>query len=152
MTIKTAFTQSGTDKLTCHGYHRFYDQFFQPLYGKPVRMLEVGVLGGYALHAWQTAFDASQSTIYGVSWPPADDVWTGDLHDNVHILSRDQSDCGQLDEIGRTVGQAPLDLVIDDGSHHPEHQLNILVKLFPLLAPCGLYVIEDIETSRRRTR
>ena len=145
--IKTAFTQSGTDKLTRHGYHRFYDQFLQPLYGKPVRMLEVGVLGGDSLHAWQTVFDAAQSTIYGVSWPPADNVRTGDLHDNVHILYRDQSDCGQLDDIGRTVGQAPLDLVIDDGSHHPEHQLKTLVKLFPLVAPGGFYVIEDTETS-----
>ncbi len=45
------------------------------------------------------------------------------------------------------VGEKDLDLVIDDGSHEPGHQLKTLVKLFPRVAPGGLYVIEDIETS-----
>ena len=143
--IKHVFAQSGTDKLTRHGYHRFYDQFLQLLYGRPIHMLEVGVQGGDSLHAWQSLFDSKQSTIYGVSWPPT--VKTDDLHDNVRILYRDQSDCVHLDEVCAAVGRAPLDLVIDDGSHNPEHQLKTLVKLFPLVAPGGFYVIEDIETS-----
>ena len=119
LSIKAAFAQSGTDKLTRHGYHRFYDQFLQPLYGQPVRMLEVGVLGGDSLHAWQTVFDAPRSTIYGVGWPAAVNVRTGGLHDNVHIMFRDQSNCGHLDDVANILGPDPLDLVIDDGSHIP---------------------------------
>ena len=132
LSIKAAFAQSGTDKLTRHGYHRFYDQFLQPLYGQPVRMLEVGVLGGDSLHAWQTVFDAPRSTIYGVGWPAADNVRTGGLHDNVHIMFRDQSNCGHLDDVANTVGPDPLDLVIDDGSHIPEHQLGEQASCSPL--------------------
>ena len=106
-------------------------------------MLEVGVLGGDSLHVWQTVFDAPRSTIYGVGWPAADNVRTGGLHDNVHIMFRDQSKCGHLDDVANTVGLDPLDLVIDDGSHIPEHQLKTLVKLSPLVAPGGYYLLQE---------
>jgi hypothetical protein len=146
ISIKPTFAASGTDKLSRHGYHRFYDQFLQPLYGTPVRMVEIGVLSGKSLHAWQTVFDAKRSNIYGVSWPPTEQV-KSQLDANVHVLFRDQSNCEHLDEIASTVGAEPLHLVIDDGSHEPGHQLKTLVKLFPRVAPGGFYVIEDIETS-----
>jgi hypothetical protein len=144
--IKPIFAASGTDKLPRHGYHRFYDQVLQHLYGHPIRMVEIGVLDGDSLKAWQTMFDADKSTIYGISWPETVQV-KNKLDANVHVLYRDQSNCMHLDDIARTVGEKALDLVIDDGSHEPGHQLKTLVKLFPRVAPGGLYVIEDIETS-----
>jgi hypothetical protein len=39
---------------------------------------------------------------------------------------------------------AKPDIIIDDGSHRPDHQLISLVTLFPYLAADGIYVIEDI--------
>jgi len=36
-----------------------------------------------------------------------------------------------------------LDIIIDDGSHHGEHQLISFNTLFPLLSPGGFYIIED---------
>lgn len=145
LSIKSSFAASHTDKLGRHGYHRFYDQFLQPLYGKPVRMVEIGVQSGFSLGAWQTMFDSVQSTIFGVGWPKIDEV-KSKLDDNVRILFRDQSNCTHLTELVDIIG-APLDLVIDDGSHEPGHQLKTLVKLFPLLSPGGFYVLEDIECS-----
>lgn len=59
--VKPAFAASGTDKLPRHGYHRMYDQFLQHLYGRPVRMVEIGVRNGESLSAWQTMFDADKS-------------------------------------------------------------------------------------------
>jgi hypothetical protein len=38
-------------------------------------------------------------------------------------------------------------LIIDDGSHIPEHQLSTFNTLFDILLPGGTYIIEDIETS-----
>jgi hypothetical protein len=146
VSIKPTFAETGTDKLTRHGYHRFYDLFLQPLYGKPVRMLEVGVKGGKSLRSWQNVFDAEHSTIYGVSWPKTVAL-KAHLGPNVHVMHRDQSNCDHLDDIAATAGAEPLDLVIDDGSHEPSHMLKTLVKLFPRLAPGGFYVIEDVETS-----
>ena len=39
------------------------------------------------------------------------------------------------------------DIIIDDGSHIPGHQLTSLACLLPALNPGGLYVIEGLETS-----
>ena len=39
------------------------------------------------------------------------------------------------------------DLVINNGSHVPRHQLVSFVALYPFVCPGGMYVIEDIESS-----
>ena len=42
---------------------------------------------------------------------------------------------------------ARSEVVIDDGSHRPEHILETFRILFPLLADGGIYAIEDTQTS-----
>lgn len=60
----------------------------------------------------------------------------------------DQSNTSQLNYIIEDIGKASLDLIIDDGSHIPWHQVLTFDVLFrELLAPGGTYIIEDIETS-----
>jgi hypothetical protein len=43
-----------------------------------------------------------------------------------------------------------FDLVIEDGSHIPQHQAICLAETFPLVRPGGLYVLEDLQTSHAR--
>jgi hypothetical protein len=38
----------------------------------------------------------------------------------------------------------PFDIVIDDGSHVPHDQFLTFWRLFPFVAPDGIYVIEDV--------
>ena len=38
-------------------------------------------------------------------------------------------------------------MVIDDGSHVPEHQVISFEALWPSVKPGGIYVVEDVETS-----
>ena len=38
-------------------------------------------------------------------------------------------------------------VIIDDGSHVPEHQALTIETIWPTLRPGGIYIIEDIETS-----
>ena len=46
------------------------------------------------------------------------------------------------------LGDAPFDIIIDDGSHVPWHQIFTLESIFHTwLKPGGLYIIEDLETS-----
>ena len=40
-----------------------------------------------------------------------------------------------------------FDLIIDDGSHYPSHQLTTFKKLYKNIAPGGLYIIEDLDLS-----
>jgi hypothetical protein len=45
------------------------------------------------------------------------------------------------------VRHGPFDIIIDDGSHHWNHQITTLQQLFPFLKPGGFFVVEDIDTS-----
>lgn len=38
-------------------------------------------------------------------------------------------------------------IIIDDGSHVPSHQWNTFLALWQVIAPGGLYIIEDVETN-----
>ena len=55
----------------------------------------------------------------------------------------DQADQARLRTIVETEFDAPLDLVIDDASHLYRQTRASFEALFPLLAPGGLYIIED---------
>jgi predicted O-methyltransferase YrrM len=56
----------------------------------------------------------------------------------------DQSDGARLREIVRAeLGEAPIDLVIDDASHFLDPTRATFEALFPLVAPGGIYLIED---------
>ena len=58
----------------------------------------------------------------------------------------DQSNALELDNFVATVG-IKFDCILDDGSHVPEHQILTINKLWDLVKPGGVYIIEDIETS-----
>lgn len=134
MTTKTladVFRAHGTDKHL-HGYHAFYETL-QP----PARMLEVGVFRGASLRAWREwwpeAFIHGMDTGKRVSPDPsAFDTrtmfWMGDSR-NLWL---------PIEYRGR------FDLIIDDGSHKPRDQAATFRNLYPLLAPGGVYAIEDV--------
>ena len=53
-----------------------------------------------------------------------------------------------LKKIQEDVGHEKFDVIIDDGSHVPWHQIFTLEFLFDeLLSEGGVYIIEDVETS-----
>lgn len=136
----------GTDKWGAHWYARHYDRYFAPLRDQRVRILELGVggydsptEGGASARMWKHYF--RRGLVHGV-----------DLFDKsalteprITFLRGDQADAADLDRIGRAT--APLDIVIDDGSHENADVLRSFAVLFPLLRPGGLYVIEDLQTS-----
>ena len=74
-----------------------------------------------------------------------------------HILSvqpkesfyGDQGNVGDLQKLLDEKGvEGQLDFIIDDGSHHPMHQIVSFQYLFEkALKPGGVYIIEDIEMN-----
>ena len=78
--------------------------------------------------------------IYGI------DIGVSEESDRYKIIQADQSDPVQIDKTIDLMN-IPLFLIVDDGSHVPEHQILTFDKLFPILLPGGTYIIEDIETS-----
>ena len=45
------------------------------------------------------------------------------------------------------IAREPWDIIIDDGSHVPYHQVFSFFSLWKAVVPGGLYVIEDVETN-----
>ena len=56
----------------------------------------------------------------------------------------DQSKPEDLRQVDR---QGPFDVIIDDGGHSMVMQITSLEQLMPRVAPGGVYILEDLETS-----
>ena len=57
----------------------------------------------------------------------------------------DQSNKQQLDNFAKKIEK--FDIIIDDGSHFGEHQVDTFKTLFPYLENGGVYIVEDIGGS-----
>jgi hypothetical protein len=135
-----------TDKWGRHRYTPHYERHLGHLKKKSFTLFEIGI-GGYAnsgeggasLRMWKAYFPRAQ--ILGL------DIEDKSFVDEERIRSYVGS---QVDEelLNRIVGEADnLQVVIDDGSHRPEHIVKTFAMLFPLLPLGGIYVIEDTQTS-----
>ena len=136
----------GTDKWGVHHYTPHYERHLEHLREKKFTLLEIGI-GGYArkrrsgasLKMWRWFFPRAR--IVGL------DIEDKSFLDGGHVTTYlgDQTDAAILQRIVDEQG-APL-VVIDDGSHIPEHVRATFARLFPLLPDGAIYCIEDIQTS-----
>ena len=130
--------QYKSDKIIYHGYNRFYDYFLVPLRNMSINVLEIGVYKGRSIKMWNDFF--TNAKIYGLD---IDEEYT---HEKGKVIKGDQSDINVLMKLSKEIGKCMV--IIDDGSHVPEHQLIGFNYLFEnCLEFGGIYIIEDIETS-----
>jgi hypothetical protein len=136
----------GSDKWGAHWYAPHYERHFAPYRQQRIRLLELGIggyrapdQGGASLRMWRQYF--SRGLIHGL------DLFDKSALDRPRLttVQGDQADPEFLAGLAARIG--PLDIVIDDGSHLSADVLTSFKALFPLLAPGGLYVIEDLQTS-----
>jgi len=165
MTMKEIFAHTGTDKLTRHAYHRYYDIWLERFYGKAgLRMLEIGADTGKSLSAWAMYFQTPpiiHGLSYGVGKPDYKGIACGldkTTCENITVFFGDQSTPdtlatlvkdGALVSAGDDItiesqgwSRFGYDIIIDDGSHVPEHILKSFKALFPVVRPGGIYVVE----------
>ena len=132
------------DKINHHGYNRFYSIFLDKYTTSPITMFEIGVDYDRSMKMWKEYFH-KDSKIYGM------DIDYEYTRDYGQVFKGDQSDINDLTTISNTIIELNKDkcnLIVDDGSHVPEHQLLSFNYLFEhLLKKGGIYIIEDIETS-----
>jgi hypothetical protein len=131
---------SGTDKVLIHRYEVIYSKHLECFASKGAfSMLEIGFGSGSGIQFWNSIFP--NAFIYCFDRDPQDDV------ENGMVIQVDQSSLGELRR-GAGQIQHPISLIVDDGSHHPSHQVLSFSYLFhELLDWNGVYIIEDIETS-----
>ena len=150
------FNSAGSDKGTehfsgggvPHCYALDYHRLFTHLRTERFNFLEVGLedrskadgdaRDAPSLRAWRTYFP--HATLYGFD---INDF--GFLRDDEFLTFRgDQSAPEDLERFVEEFGRPEFGVVLDDGSHASSHQQLTLAKLFPHVAPGGLYVIEDL--------
>lgn len=119
-------------------YFEIYQRHFEKFVGQEVHVLEIGVYSGGGLALWQHYF-GPKCRLYGVDILEACKSFETE---STKIYIGDQSD---RDFWKRIRAQVPrIDIVIDDGSHFPEHQIVSMQELLPHVAPGGVYLCEDI--------
>lgn len=118
-----------------------YETYFSRFRDTPVRILEIGIARGGSLELWRRYFGTS-AAIHGVD-VSAEAVACAPPDTTAHLGS--QADVDFLATLARQHG--PFDLIIDDASHFPEHQIASFKVLYPTMSSDGIYVCEDVFTS-----
>ena len=133
----------GTDKFPW--YTPFYHLLLARRRRDVRRVLEIGIgtpeamkhVPGYkpgaSLRMWRDYF--RNAVIVGVDKDPSA-MFSAD---RILTLEADQSN-----DLADVVPGHDFDLIVDDGSHDPHHQIATFNALFPRLAPGGIYIIEDV--------
>lgn len=136
-----------TDKIYYHGYHRFYDYFLSPMKNEKFNLLEIGVDKFGSLLLWYNYF--KNAKIFGFDknkYLSNYSLIKNEYKKNIKIIKGDHTEINDLKNLISVTGKCKL--IIDDGSHVPEHQLSNFNYLFKnCLTDGGIYIIEDIETS-----
>ena len=89
---------------------------------------------------WEKYF--ANATIFGIDInPDCKNLQT----DEIKILIGSQNDKIFLQDASKKLDN--LDIIIDDGGHTMEQQINTFEILFPILNQGGIYICEDVESS-----
>jgi hypothetical protein len=128
-----------TDKITYHRFDRVYEKFLKPIKNEHIKFFEIGCGSDYAsFNMWKEYFPNGQ-------------IFCMDINEKLTtergvVYTGDQSNINDLQNISNIVGKC--DVIIDDGSHVPRHQIDTFNFLFEnMLLNGGIYIIEDVECS-----
>lgn len=133
------------DKGTVHSYIETYDKLLTPYRDKKINFLEIGIAYGESLELFYKYFSNAQ--IYGA-----------DIHD-IEIFSDHIKPGGYKNDDRFTIwienaatpkfldviGDTKFDIIIDDGSHVLQDQIDSFNLLKDRMNPGGIYIIEDIQ-------
>lgn len=149
-TLDELFLQYSSDKgIDCHNYSRYYEMFFGPMRSDPVKLLEIGIFAGASLRAWREYFHNPKAEISGIDLRGDYQYLLDEGCKATYIV--DQGDKQQLTDFNNA-HRGEYTIIVDDGSHEADHQIQTFEILFEGLQPGGMYIIEDEQTSYDRSR
>lgn len=148
------FSFYGSDKAEgWHNYGSFYNYLLGRERGRAGLILEIVAganrshlssaaseadIPGVSLRAWHEAFPLA-TVVGGV-----DDERLLFHDERIETSLIDQTRPETLDALLHKLGDRPLDLVVDDGVHTFEANMNVYRAAYPKLRPGGFLVIEDV--------
>lgn len=132
-----------------HPYTAPYSLLFEPLKHKPIKFAEIGVFRGASVRVWREFFSEAKIYAYDLDVPNLQYIQSMNLP-NVFL---DTMDASAADSIREKLQDATkdgelLDVILDDASHHPPHQCEVIRTALPFLKKGGLLIIEDVFRER----
>lgn len=142
-TLLELFDKHKCDKGSSrHRYDRLYEQKFEGIRNKPIRMLEIGVYKGSSTMAWLEYFNKIEIVCV--------DIFTRVAMEDIKALKNLQVygyKCNSLKGPGKDFkkyAKDGFDIIIDDGLHTHEAQYKTFKNFIPYLKKEGTYFIEDV--------
>lgn len=135
-----------TDKNYEHNYVRLiYSDLFKPLQKDLKTFIEIGIGNGSSVEMWRDYFTNAKVVGADLYLESAIAHFNNSSLERIELVKLDQSDSLQLDEFSKLYSD--VDVILDDGSHKMSDQQITFVKLFKILKPGGIFIIEDLHTS-----
>lgn len=141
MTLTEIANSLGCDKGTLYAERHGYTELYETAIDPRSRMLEVGIDTGLSVVMWKQW--SADIDLIAIDNRPA--CITAEVAELCDARLCDQSSAAELLKLAQSI--SVLDVVVDDGSHHPDHQILTLEILWKCLRGGGTYFIEDLHTS-----
>jgi len=146
--MENILKNSGSDKHTSHHFEVWYEPWLEPYRRKKeLKLLEIGAKAGNSLLASSKYFKEPE-LILGLAYGDQTENLEANVkdygHESIDVMFGDQS---KEESLRKACQRGPFDVIIDDGSHLPAHQISSFFYLWKCLNMGGIYIVEDVETS-----
>lgn len=123
-----------------HSYFdNFYEKEFKNYQNKPISLCEIGIYLGATFFIWNEYFH-KDSKLLGIDINNCvDPKYYEQNFNNVQYIFNDAYNLNVVNKLDK------FDIIIDDGSHKLEDQLNTIKLYLPKLNDGGVLIIEDIQ-------
>lgn len=128
-----------TDKNTTHSYLDTYENLFNKKKDTAKNILEIGISTGGSIKLWHDYF--TNATIYGIDIDDTRYI-KADIKNNDRIKLLLNTN-GYNESIPQSLN-TKFDVIIDDGPHTLESQINFIKLYSDLLEDDGILIIEDV--------
>ena len=137
-----------------HNYADVYENLFFDKKNKIKKLVEIGIgctERQQMIHVIPRGYKTGNSLRMWRDYFPQADIFGIDIYEEAMITDEeriktyigDQSNKNQMEDIMHQIGGC-IDIIIDDGSHEPDHQSKTFEYLEKYLSEDGIYCIEDI--------
>lgn len=154
--IEQLFKKYWSDKSTTHNYHLIYSFVLAKKRHSPISILEIGL----GTNNIDVPSNMGKNGKPGASlrafrdWAPSARVVGADVdarilftEDRIETYFVDQTKPETLDALARLFEPKSFDLIIDDGLHAPEANINTLKFALSLIRDDGTIIIEDVNEN-----
>lgn len=139
--IEKIFKKQSNQTLKHQNYYKIYDKIFNSFKGKEIIFVELGVLYGGSLQAWQEYF-GENAKIIGIDINPNLKKFETK---KIKIEIGDQSKKEFWEMFYKKYGK--IDILLDDGSHINFHTIFTLISSIKNIKKNGMIVVEDTMCS-----